>query len=61
MVVEEGTWRHREAYVEAKRSPEGGILVRGFDKKLHDFTLKGYLGCMLNRGCFGYWLERLYI
>ena len=35
----EGTWRHREAYVEAKRSREGGVSVRGFYKDLDCFCL----------------------
>ena len=34
----EGTWRHREAYVEAKRSREGGVSVRGFYKDLDRFA-----------------------
>ena len=34
----EGTWRHREACIEAKRSREGGMSVRGSSKKLDDFA-----------------------
>ena len=37
----EGTWRHREACVEAKRSREGGVYVRCSSKKLDSFTPRG--------------------
>ena len=61
MAVVDGTWRYREACVEAKRSREGSVSVRGYEKKLDGFTPEGYLGCMLNRGHFGLLLGRLYI
>ena len=32
------TWRHREACIEAKRSREDGVSVRGSYKKLDEFT-----------------------
>jgi len=34
----EGTWRHREACVEAKRSREGGVSVCGLYKKMDEFA-----------------------
>ena len=34
----EGTWRHREACVEAKRSREGDVSVRGSSKKMDEFA-----------------------
>ena len=34
----EGTWRNREACVEAKRSREGGVSVRGLYKKMDEFA-----------------------
>ena len=34
----EGTWRHREACVEAKRSREDGVSVRGSSKKMDNFA-----------------------
>ena len=49
----EGTWRHREAYVEAKRSREGGVSVRCSSKKLDDVTPLGCLDCMFNGRAFG--------
>ena len=61
MAVAEGTWHHREVCLEVKQSREGGVSVRGSEKKLDDFTPKGYLGCMLNGGCFGLWSGCLYI
>ena len=42
----EGTWCHSEACVETKQSGEGGVSVQWPDKKLDDFTPKGYLDCM---------------
>ena len=35
----EGMWRHREACVEAKRSREGGVSVRGSSKKIDEFAV----------------------
>ena len=34
----EGMWRHCKACVEAKRSREGGVSVRGFYKRLDKFA-----------------------
>lgn len=34
----EGTWRHREACVEAKQSREGGVSVRCSDKNMDRFA-----------------------
>ena len=34
----EGTWRHRKACVEAKRSREGGVSVRGSSKRMDKFA-----------------------
>ena len=38
MVWAEGTWRHHETCVEAKRSREGGVSVRCLHKKLDEFA-----------------------
>ena len=38
MVQVEGTWHHREACVEAKRSREGDVSVRGSSKKMDEFA-----------------------
>ena len=35
----EGTWRHRETCVEAKRSREDGVSIRGSRKKMDNFAL----------------------
>ena len=48
MTVAEGTWHHREICVKAKRSCEGGMSARDSNKKMDDFTLRGYLGCVLH-------------
>ena len=61
MAVVEGTWRYREACVEAKRSREGSVSVRGYEKKLDGFTPEGYLGCMLNGRVFLPFARHLYI
>ena len=34
----EGTWRHHEACVEAKRSREGGVSVRELQKKMDHYA-----------------------
>ena len=34
----EGTWRHRKACVEAKRSREGDVFVRCSQKKMNHFV-----------------------
>ena len=38
MVRAEGTWRHRETCVEAKRSREDGVSVRCLHKKFNEFA-----------------------
>ena len=48
MAVAKGTWRYREACVEAKRSREGSVSVRGYEKKLDGFTPEGYLDYVLH-------------
>ena len=41
MTVAEGTWRHHETYVEAKRRCEGGVSVRWSSKNLDGFIPEG--------------------
>ena len=48
----EGTWRHREACVEAKRSREGGVSVRGLYKKMDEFAPAWVVIVMKNVGIF---------
>jgi len=43
----EGTWRHREACIEAKRSREGDVSVRGSNKKLDEITLRHVIGVVV--------------
>ena len=38
LAVAEGTWRHRKACVEAKRSREGDVSVRCSQKKMNHFV-----------------------
>jgi hypothetical protein len=40
----DGMWCQHETGIEAKRSREGSMFVRCYDKKLDDFTPNGYLG-----------------
>ena len=48
----EGTWRRREACVEAKRSHEGGVSVRGSYKRMDDFAPVWVVIVIKNVGIF---------
>ena len=48
----EGTWRHREACIEAKRSREGGVSVRCFCKKFDEFAPVGAVIVINSVGVF---------
>ena len=48
----EGTWRHREACVETKRSREGGVSVRCSYKKMDRFAPAWIVIVVISVGVF---------
>ena len=54
-------WLWRARGVEAKQSREGGVSIRGSNKKLDSFTPRGYLGCVLHVRVFWSFGQRLYM
>ena len=60
MAMVDGTWRHHEVFIEAKKNREGRASVRCFEKNL-DGLREGYLGYVIHVRVFWTFARRLYI